>query len=274
MKIQKFKYFIRKIFLISFILFSFILIFVAKPEKTLITKTNSFVLEVMSPIIKVVSYPIYGVLSFSNNVKNFIEVNNINKNLKTEISNLKEQLNKYKTIELENTKLKEMVNFKSNFNYSFITTKVIGYAGASTSHIFILDAGSQNKIQKYSSVLVDGYLVGQIIATSENYSKMMLVTDALSKIPIFIERTGTRAFLQGNNSDTPQIVYFENKEPVQIGDLVLTSGMGEGIPYGLQIGVVSNITHDNEVIMKPFIHNSNITYVKILNNNLQSNKNE
>ncbi len=274
MKIQKIKYFIRKIFLVFFLLFSFILIFVAKPEKTLLTKTNSIVLEIISPLIKIISYPIYSVLSFSNNVKNFNHINKINENLKKEISNLKEQLNKYKTTELENSKLKEIVNFKSNFNYSFITTKVIGYSGSSISHIFILDAGNKDNIKKYSSVLVDGYLVGQIISTSNNYSKLLLITDASSKIPVFIERTGTRAFLQGNNTDNPQVVYFENKEPVQIGDVVISSGMGKGIPYGLRIGVISNITDNNEFIMKPFIHNSNITYVKILNNNLKSDKNE
>ena len=274
MKIQKVKYFIRKIFLIFFILFSFILIFIAKPEKTLITKTNSFVLEIMSPFIKLISYPIYSVLSFSNNIKNFNHVNSINKNLRQEISNLKEKLNNYKTTELENTKLREIANFKSNSNYSFITTKVIGYAGSSVSNIFILDAGEKDNIKKYNPVLVDGYLVGQIISTSNNYSKLLLITDASSKIPVFIERTGTRAFLQGNNTDKPQVVYFENKEPVTTGDTIITSGMGNGIPYGLRIGVVSNITNDNEVIMKPFIHSSNITYVKILNNNLQPYKNE
>ena len=93
---------------------------------------------------------------------------------------------------------------------------------------------------------------------------MLLLTDATSKIPVQIERTKVRAFLTGDNTDYPRLVYFENQEPVQMGDIVVTSGMGGSLPAGIPIGIVGSISEDNGIIVQPFVHSSNINYVKII----------
>ena len=264
MKIQLLKQFVRKIFIVIFIIFSFLLIFVGKPDDIIIQKTGGIVSDIMSPFVNIVSYPVYWVGSFIDSVKNFRSVNAQNTELKSEISKLKEQLNYFKQVEVENGELRRLASYKSNAVNYILSTRVLGSAGSGFTHTYILDAGSRDGIKKYEGVLVDGYLVGQINSVGNNYSRMLLLTDATSKIPVQVERTKVRAFLTGDNTDYPRLVYFENQEPVQIGDIVVTSGMGGSLPAGIPIGMVGSISEDSGIIVQPFVHSSNINYVKVI----------
>ena len=264
MKMQMIKRLVRKVFIILFILFSFVLIFIGKPDNIIISKTSGVVVDVMSPFVKVISYPIYMVGTFIKDVKNFRQVDAQNKELRDEVSKLKEQLNYLKQMEVENNSLKKLVNYTSNGVNYLLSTKVVGASGSGFTHSFIIDAGARHGVKKYQGVLVDGYLVGQIYSVGKNYSRMLLITDALSKIPVQIERTRTRAFLIGNNTDYPNLAHFENQEPIQIGDVVVTSGMGGNLPSGIPIGIVGSISEESGIIVQPFINKFNIEYVKVL----------
>ena len=264
MKIQLVKKFVRKVFIVIFIFFSFLLIFVGKPDNVIISKTGGVVVDIMSPFVNAISYPIYWVGSFIEDIGNFRRVNAQNTELKAEISKLKEQLNYFKQVEVENAELRRLAAYKTNSINYILSTKVLGTAGSGFTHTYILDAGSRDGVKKYEGVLVDGYLVGQVNSVGASYSRMLLLTDATSKIPVQIERTKTRAFLTGDNTDYPRLVYFENQEPVQMGDIVVTSGMGGSLPAGIPIGVVGSISEDNGIIVQPFVHQSNINYVNII----------
>lgn len=263
-KIQMIKKLIRKIFVVLFIVFSFILIFVGKPDNVILSRTSGIVADFMSPFIKIISYPIYIVGTFINDVKNFRYVDERNKELKTEVSKLKEQLNYFKQIEVENQQLRKLNNFTTNGVNFLLSTRVLGASGSGFTHSFLVDAGAKDGVKKYQGVIVDGYLVGQINSVGHNYSRMILVSDASSKIPVQVERTKTRAFLVGDNTDYPQLVHFENQEPVQIGDVVVTSGMGENLPSGLPIGIIGSISEDDGIIVQPFVNKSNIDYIKVI----------
>ena len=264
MKIQIIKRLIRKIFIILFIVFSFILVFIGKPDNFIINKTSGVVADVMSPFVKIISYPIYIVGTFIEDVKNFRSVNAQNIELKQEVSKLKEQLNYLKQMEVENNELRKLTNYTTNGVNYILSTRIIGSTGSGFTHSFILDAGAKDGVKKYEGVLVDGYLVGQINSVGNNYSRMILITDATSKIPVQIERTKTRAFLSGNNTDYPKLAYFENQEPVEVGDVIITSGMGGNLPSGIPVGIIGSISEDNGIVVQPFVHHSNIDYVKVI----------
>lgn len=263
-KLQILKRLVRKILIIILVVFSFLTIFINKSDNIIIDKLNGLVLDITSPLIKIISSSIYTTYNFIAYVSNFNKNVKQKETLKLEILELKEQINKYKRFKAENDNLKNLVNYTSNDKYNFISTRVIGYSGSSFSHSFILDAGEDVGISKYDGVLVDGYLVGQIVSVGNKFSRLMLITDPISKIPVQVERTGTRAFLEGTGAKYPKVIYFENKEPVQIGDVVISSGMGEGIPVGIPIGIIANISENQEVILQPFVDNSNIEYVKVI----------
>lgn len=263
-KMQVIKQMVRKFFLIAFILFSFVLIFVGKPDSFIINKTSGIVVQVMSPIISIISYPIYKVGTFFTDAKDFFTIREKNTELRRELSKLTEEINYYKQVDAENVRLRHLTNFISGGQNYVLSTKVIGSTGGGFSHSFILDAGTKDGVAKYHGVLVDGFLVGQIISVGRNYSRMLLITDSSLKIPVQIERTGTRAFLNGDNTKYPKLIHFENQDPIQIGDKVITSGMGGNLPFGLPIGIIGSISEEEGVILQPYVDSSHVDYVKII----------
>lgn len=264
MKIQLIKRLVHKVFLIAFIVFSFVLIFVGKPDSKIIAATSGFVMDMITPVISVVAYPIYKAGGFVESVREFRRVDRKNAELRNEVSRLAEELEYYKSREAEYGQLAKICNFSSGGTNYILVTRVLGASGAGLAHSFILDAGARDGVRKYHAVMVDGYLVGQVVAVGEKYSRMLLLTDANSRIPVQVERTGTRAFLAGNNSRYPKLVHFENQERLELGDRIIASGMDGNIPYGIPVGTVGSISEEDGVVLQPYVESSRIGYVKVV----------
>ncbi|MDR1009200.1 MAG: hypothetical protein LBL52_03020, partial [Rickettsiales bacterium] len=140
MKIQIIKRLVRKAFVVIFILFSFIIIFVGKPDSMIISKTSGVVMNLVAPVIGAISYPIRKIGAFVADAQHFGEVDAINKKLEREISELREQIAALKSDRAEAVKIKETCNFSSNEAVRFVLgTRVVGASGGGFSRSFILD---------------------------------------------------------------------------------------------------------------------------------------
>ena len=94
--------------------------------------------------------------------------------------------------------------------------------------------------------LVDGWatmdgigLVGRISGVAQNTARVILLTDASSRIPALVQPSGQRAMVAGDNSAVPPLDFIENPDLVRPGDRVISSGDGGVFPAGLLIGQVT-----------------------------------
>ena len=79
-------------------------------------------------------------------------------------------------------------------------------------------------------------LVGRISGVGESTSRVLLLTDAASRIPVAIQPSGQRAIVAGDNSNSPHVDFIENADLVRPGDQIITSGDGGVFPAGLLVG--------------------------------------
>src|SRR5690606_36455106 len=86
-------------------------------------------------------------------------------------------------------------------------------------------------------VMSEEGLVGRVIGVTNGASRILLLTDTASRTPVMIDRTNARAILTGDGSGHPQLAYMRGRDPVKVGDRVLTSGDGGLFPRGLPVGV-------------------------------------
>jgi hypothetical protein len=82
-------------------------------------------------------------------------------------------------------------------------------------------------------------LVGRISGVAKNTSRVILLTDASSRIPVTIQPSGQRAIVAGDNSAAPPINFIESPDLVRPGDRVVSSGDGGVFPASLVIGQVA-----------------------------------
>ena len=90
------------------------------------------------------------------------------------------------------------------------------------------------------SATVDGLgLVGRISGVGERTSRVVLLTDVNSRVPVFVQPSGQRALLTGDNTTAPLLEFIEAPEKVRPGDRVVTSGDGGIFPSDLLVGATA-----------------------------------
>jgi rod shape-determining protein MreC len=144
----------------------------------------------------------------------------------------------------------------------FITSRVIGDSSGAFGRTALIDAGARDRVQAGFPVVNADGLVGRVIETANETSRVLLLTDLNSRVPVVVGRGAVRAVLAGNNSPKLQILYLPEDAQLTIGDDVWTSGVGGVYPRGLRIGTVAGSKGDWRV--EPRAELDRLEYVSIL----------
>lgn len=109
--------------------------------------------------------------------------------------------------------------------------------------IYVIDQGRKQGVFE-GQIAIDGHgVIGQIIDVGLNTSTLMLVSDSRCAVPIINKRTGFHGVVVGeNNQKQLKLLNVPKTEPVEPGDVLMTSGLGKIYPFGIPLGVVNSVT--------------------------------
>ena len=132
------------------------------------------------------------------------------------------------------------------------------------SKLINLNAGYEDKIKKNMSAINERGLVGKVIDTTSNNSRVILLTDPNLSISVKSISDGIFSLLTGNGDGKYLVSSFvkENKMP-RLGDIVVTSGTAQIFPVDLLVGKVAKV-EKNRFFVLPFVDFKNIDYVQIV----------
>lgn len=194
--------------------------------------------NVAMPVSNVVSVPFNLVISLSVDFNELINARNHNEELLKENEKLKSLYIKSLSVIQENKQIKETTKYISLRSSEFTVAHLIGRSYQTYSNHVFISAGSIQDVKENDIVTGNNTLIGRIIQVGENKSRVLLVTDVSSRIPIVVSGSGVRGILSGNNSDLMEILYLEKDHEIKVGDLVFSSSDGDSIPPGMLVGVV------------------------------------
>jgi rod shape-determining protein MreC len=211
-----------------------------------------------------VSYPIYWAKSKYISLKNYFTVLGDNKDIYLENQKLKEELHSLGLLKKENEDLKQLLNFQDNISFSKVTGRVVLESSEDFHARYLLNVGLQNGIQKGNAVVDHNRLVGRVMDVSDRYSKIQLLTDKHSKVPISILNTHWRGVAAGTYQDGHlKLLYLPENAEVNDGQIVVTSGEERYIPHGIYVGKI--IKRDKEIYIEvPKNTNENLALVSVL----------
>jgi len=184
-----------------------------------------------------------------------------NTELKIEVVKLKELQSNYHSLKTENIALKNLLQFVEKNEHKIITTKLLSVSLNPFSKSAVIGAGTKQGAEIDQMVVNHEGLVGRIIEVSNNYSKVMLIGDFSSRIPIVTSLSRERGIL-GGNSGKIQIMYLKDNHSVKKGEKVITSGDGKVYPEGIVVGEVVAATKEY-VLVEPVVDLSNTDFVSI-----------
>ena len=179
---------------------------------------------------------------------------------KEELEKLKSEKYGVKFLEAENKRLKKVLN-DINYSSELVIAKVIIDKKSPFLRSIIINKGSKNNIKKGMSILSDSYLIGKVIEVNYMTSRVLLLSDLNSKIPVTIEPGSIQSILSGDGENSGNIQYTKDNLPIADGSIIYTSGTGGLLKSGIPIGKIEQNENQNSVNF--FIDFSQLRYVKV-----------
>ena len=183
--------------------------------------------------------PVTGIANIFSDFRSYQALAAQNGDLRRELQQMKGWKEAALQLEQENARLLDLNNVRLDPKLTYVTGVVITDSGSPFRQSVLLNVGARDGI-------VDGWptmdgigLVGRISGVGEKTSRVILLTDTSSRIPVTIQPSGQKAILAGDNTLNPPIEFLEDPDVVRPGDRVETSGDGGVFPADLLVGQVA-----------------------------------
>jgi len=251
----------QKFSLFALIVLSIILLSVETIEKKPLKYFRAFVKDVIYRGALIVSAPSKSINNFSDFVKQHVSLYDDYSKLKVENNELKNKISETNFLELENNQLRKLIEEQASSTSNLTSARVMLDKQSPYLNSFIINIGSNKNIKNGMAVLDGKNFIGRIVDVNFFSSRVLLISDLNSKIPIITEPSANHAILSGHGGNKPTLEYLPENHNIQDGDKVYTSGK-EGIFFpGIPIGEVEIEDDDIKVLL--FSDLSQITFVNI-----------
>ena len=130
-----------------------------------------------------------------------------------------------------------------------VTARVVAESNGPFSETLLANAGADQGVEEGAVALNDGGLVGRVVQLGRRSSRILLVTDFNSRVPVMGERTGLRAMLYGARDQLGALTDLPEAGAFELGERILTSGEGGVFPRGLLIGEIGYQGEEPRVLL-------------------------
>lgn len=247
-----------------FIVASITLLLMGRSQSALIEQTRAQIFNAFIPAIKVVDFPRGATSSLSDWIRNVAVVFSDNQFLREENANLKRQLTEATELEIDNLRLKNLLNIKDGTVTTITASRIVSDSNSPFFKSMLINSGTNDGVKKGHAVVNEEGVIGRTINVAANASRVLLLNDINSRIPVKFADSGVNVILAGDNSPLQLIEFMPEEEKANIGDLILTSGMGGVFPPDLPVGVVSEFTEFGGIRVNPSVNLNRLNYVSVI----------
>ena len=252
----------RKFSLFTLIIVSIIILSLEYFKTGPVNQFRIFAKDVIFKTSYFISLPFSTVKNTYHGFNDYLKIYEENKKLKNINSNIKELKFENEFLKEENIRINELIEEKSLFSDDYHVTKILLDQESPYLRSIVINKGFKHNIKIGSAVRSGSYFVGKVVGVNYLTSRVLLINDLNSKIPVIIEPDGTSAMVSGNGSKIfGDIEYLPEKNQVEEGHIVYTSGTDGIISSGIPVGKI--IIKNNQKSVRFFIDFDQIQYVKV-----------
>lgn len=166
-----------------------------------------------------------------------------NARLRDEQLVLNSKIQKFKILEAENERLREMLQSSEKLDERVLIAELLAVDLQPFRHQIVINKGRREGVYDGQAIVDANGVMGQIVHVGPFSSTVLLLTDPAHAIPVQINRNGLRSIAVGTGqSHILQLEHLPNSVDIKEGDLVVSSGLGSRFPAGYPVGVVYNIS--------------------------------
>ncbi len=161
-----------------------------------------------------------------------------NQELRRELQQMKAWKEAALQLEQQNARLLDLNKVRLDPSLTHVTGQVLADSGSPFRQSVLINVGNRDGILDGWATMDGIGLVGRIAGVGEKTSRVILLTDTNSRVPVQVQPSGQKAILSGDNSALPPLDFLEDPDEVRPGDRVVSSGDGSMFPAGLLVGQV------------------------------------
>lgn len=219
--------------------------------------------DLVAPVLSVLERPIRGAQNGLERIAGVSDIYVENQDLRSENDRLRQWREAALQLARENERLRQMMKVPGREVPTAATGRVVGVGGGAFERSVIINVGAGDGVRRQWPVVDEAGVVGRVIQVGQWSSRVLLVSDLNSRIPVRVERTGALAIAEGQNSERIALTYIPQGSEVRVGDRILTSGHGGVFPPDLPVGRVVEVD-DDRVFLDAAALIDRIDYVRVM----------
>jgi len=190
-------------------------------------------------------------------------------NLKNELYILKAQQSEIEFLKMQNKELKIVISDVLHTNIKNVIAKVILDKQSPFLKSIILNKGTNSNLKKGMAVLHKKNMVGRIVEVNYLSSRVLLINDLNSKIPVKIQPSGENAIMSGEGNNLASLDFLPKLSTIEEENIVFTSGSDGVFDDGIPIGKITEI--EGKFYVEFFSDLNQINFVTVINNKKEDN---
>ncbi len=230
---------------------------------------RSAVQTIVSPIRLVGAYATAPFAGMSNVMRNLTADEQTLSELKDENDRLVARNVELEEAEQTARRLEDLLELRNNYNLQSLAARVISGSTDSWVASVSIDKGSSSGVTVGMPVANATGAIGQVISCSASTSIVRLLTDEGSSVSAMVQSSRAQGMLEGSTDGTLRLALIRTDQTVNVGDVVVTSGLGGVFPKGLPVGKVSSVEKNPgstyyTIQVEPFSHPEQLEEVLVI----------
>lgn len=201
----------------------------------------------------------------ADGIANYFNAASQNAELKRQLKASRQRVVEARAIEFENRRLKALLRLTRETPDEIVTARIVGSTWDASRRLGTLSAGGSDGVRPGQPVRAPEGLIGRVIEVGRLASRVLLITDGASTVPVQLVRDGTPALAAGRGDGTIELKTIEvGENPFKKGDIVVTSGVGGIYPPRVPVAIVVSAGKD-VTIARPLADPAQIDYAIVQN---------
>jgi rod shape-determining protein MreC len=254
------------LFFSYFAVYLFSLTFTHKPQARIHEK---IIVAISSPVQYIVGFTYDKVTAVISHYVFLIGTSKKNEELEAQNGELRQKVVGLEELKQENERLRNLLSLPNTPKYSAIYGERIAFGSNAFERTITVNKGTDDKVEVGMPVINPYGVVGQVAEVFTDYSNILLLTDKSSAIDVVIQRTRSRGILKGFTQHQLSFEFLSVDEDLQVGDIVISSGLDGVYPEGIPVGIVSATGKQGRRLfvsatVDPYVNFSKVEEVRIL----------
>jgi len=199
------------------------------------------VMSLVSPFLKAAAWTGQGVSETWRTYVGLRGVERENRSLRVETDALALRAREAEEARQELARLRELLDLRDSVPWTTVAARVIARGADGSARIVTLDRGSSDGVRLNQPVLTPRGIVGRVIEAAPGASKVQTILDPNSGVAGLIQRTRVQGMVVGVGERGCRMEYVSELSNVEVGDVIVASGLDQIYPKGYTIGVVASI---------------------------------